>query len=52
MMWSERHANHLFIFHNGELVYKNYDNPEHPSILFNYYWPNEWVLPKKEYGKK
>ena len=44
MMWSVRHNNHIFVFHNGQLVYKNYIPKTSPSILFNRYWPNVQVI--------
>lgn len=48
-MWSVRKDNHLYIFRNGELVYKRWigkDNKKtQPSILINTNgWPNEWIV--------
>jgi hypothetical protein len=34
-MWAERHANHVIVFWRGKPIYKSYDDPEHPSVLFN-----------------
>ncbi len=52
MMWSERHDNHLFVFWNGELVYKNYDDKRNGSVIFNKHWPNERLPPRKSEGTK
>lgn len=44
MMWSVRYKNHIYILHNGELVYKNYDRQadgyKPQSILYNKHWPS------------
>jgi len=48
-MWSIREANHLYVFHNGELIYKRWLKKDgvtktQPSVLFNKYWPNEQIV--------
>ncbi len=54
MIHKERIGNHLFVYHNGKLVYKRWykkDSSEkaQPSLLWNINgWPNEWIAPKKE----
>ncbi len=48
MMWSVRKGNHLYVYHNGELVYKKNYIPGRPSVLFNIHWPNVTILPTKK----
>ena len=43
-MWSERHDNHLVVYWRGQPIYKNWADPKHPSILFNPYGLNEWIV--------
>lgn len=39
LMWSEKKGNHLFVYHNGKLVYKQWLNKKgkktEPSLLWN-----------------
>ncbi len=46
MMYSERIGNELYVFRNGELVYKRWGKKKtQPSLLFNTNgWPNEWII--------
>lgn len=49
MMWSETHGHELYVFCNGELVYKRWTSRSgrktQPSLLFNTNgWPNEWII--------
>lgn len=48
MMWSEKYKNHIFVFYNGELVYKRWVDEKtntkmQNSLLLNKHWPNEWI---------
>lgn len=47
-MWSKRVDNHIFIFHNGQPIYKSWFSKSgkktQPSLLFNKYWANEWIV--------
>lgn len=48
MIWKERIGNHLYVYHNGSLVYKRWYSKDgskaQPSILLNKNgWPNEWL---------
>jgi hypothetical protein len=49
MMWSERIGKELYVYRNGELVYKAWIDKDgkrrQSSILFNNSWPNEWIAP-------
>ena len=54
-MWSIRCANHLFVYWNGELVYKrwyaaNGVDKAQDSILFNHPWPVAWIRSAGEVG--
>lgn len=46
-MWSVREGNHLYIIHNGEVIYKrwigNKGKKTQPSILINKSFPNEYI---------
>lgn len=46
-MWNVREKNHLYVFHNGELIYKRWIGKDghktQPSLLFNKQWPNEFI---------
>ena len=49
LMWSERVDNHLYIYRNGELVYKRWvgkrGGKTQPSLLFNPHTPpHEWII--------
>lgn len=50
-MWSERCGNEVYVFHNGELVYKRWldDNGQkrQPSLLANKGWPSIWITEPK-----
>lgn len=47
-MWSERIGNHLYVYHNGVLIYKSWltksGNKTQPSLLFNKYLPNAEII--------
>lgn len=47
MMWSERHGNEVYVFWNGELVYKRWlddsGRKRHASLLANREWPSVWI---------
>lgn len=46
MMWSERHGNEVYVFWNGQLIYKRWLNPDggkQASALFNEHWPTVWI---------
>jgi hypothetical protein len=48
MIWKERIGHELYVFRNGELVYKVWFGKNgkrcQPSLLFNINgWPNEWL---------
>ena len=48
MITKQRIGNELYIFHNGQLVYKRWytrtGNKAQPSLLHNVVWPNEWIV--------
>lgn len=50
LMWSERRDNHLYVYHNGVLVYKRWIDKQgkktQPSLLWNAVigWLNEWII--------
>jgi hypothetical protein len=52
MIWTEKKANHVFIYHNGTLIYKRWIDANgrktEASMIFNIYWPNEKVIAKTE----
>lgn len=47
MMWSERHGNEVYVFWNGELVYKRWLDDSgrklRASLLANREWPAVWI---------
>lgn len=48
MMTSKQIGHELYVWHNGQLVYKRWTNKSgkktQPSLLFNVNgWPNEWI---------
>ena len=47
-MWCEKVDNHIYIFHNGEVIYKGFIGPRgaktQPSVLFNKHFPNEQII--------
>lgn len=63
MMWSERRGHEVYVFHNGDLVYKRWQDTAgrktQNSILLNEHWPtvsisgftelSETVIPAKRY---
>lgn len=47
-MWSEVRDNHVYVYHNGQLIYKKWIDKKgqkiQPSILINNNgWPNEYI---------
>lgn len=43
MMWTTKNKNELYVWRNGELVYKRWVSKQ-PSLLYNTNgWPNEWI---------
>lgn len=43
-MYSEEKDGHLYIYHNGKLVYKKWLRHKQPSLLWNINgWPHEWM---------
>lgn len=53
MMWSERHGSEVYVYQNGELVYKRWLNDKgqkrQPSLLANKGWPRVWITdPKRQ----
>lgn len=52
MMWSERFGNEIFVFQNGELVYKRWlddkGQKQQPSLLANKGWPSVWITEPKQ----
>jgi len=43
-MWSKRVGNELYVFHNGEIIYKKWLGHKQPSVLFNKKWPNVFIV--------
>ncbi len=49
MMYSKTIGNHLYVYRDGELVYKRWNGKKggktQPSLLWNTNgWPHEWVV--------
>jgi hypothetical protein len=47
-MWSVKIGNHIYILHNGQVIYKRWVDEKgkrtQPSLIFGKKgWPNEWV---------
>lgn len=52
-MWSERHGDEVYVYHNGRLIYKrwlNEDGTKRRSALFNEQWPTVWIDPRSRSG--
>lgn len=47
-MWGEQRGHELYVYHNGEVIYKRWTDKKgkktQPSVLFNKGWPNVEIV--------